>query len=135
MTLPKPAIMNTPERSIFILAEPGPFRDALTALVASLPAGTGIYLEDMAGPALARLSTLRPTVLLLDDDLLADGLPKFMASLHEKTPDTLVLLLASTIQREQEGARAGVAVSLVKGTPVQRLIAVLEGLLDEAGRE
>lgn len=124
--------MNIHQRSVFILAEPGPFREALTALVASLPAGTGIYLEDMAGPAIGRISALRPTVLLLDDDLLPGELTASISDLRSASPETFVILLTSTVQRQHEGSQTGVAAALVKGTPVGDLVAVLEELLGRA---
>ncbi len=120
--------MNHP---VLIIARPGPLRDGLRALVDTMPQiGTLGILNDVSS-ALSLDLDPHPTLVLLEADLSNDQVWLTVRRIRRRWPRSRTIVLAGTVQQQQEADAAGADVVLLKGFPAGKLVAAIVKLLPQ----
>jgi DNA-binding NarL/FixJ family response regulator len=120
--------------SALIVARPGPWRDALEAMLVETPQIEAIHLADDAVTALRAAAALNPDLLLLDTDLPGDQTWNLTRQLKAVCPSARSLVLVDDLQ--DLGCKDGTAdIVVVKGCPAAVLFEALESLLPESDRD
>jgi len=110
-----------------IIAEPGPLRDGLQAMLSSIPAVESIKLADSVSTALNMRDDDPPDLVLLDGSSFNNKTPSVIADIAAYWPNTKCMILVDDIPHARELAGAGNIV--VKGLPAAELFVKIEGLL------
>lgn len=108
-----------------ILARPGPLREALETLVASIP---GIVVLAGASVTVWPTAAAAPDLILMDTDLSRDDECITFVQIRDQWPRARLVLLTDGDRTSANGTVEADAV-LMKGTPAARLVGMLEGLL------
>lgn len=121
--------MKNSGESTLIVARPGRLREALSALLATIP-GLGIVGQaDDSSSALKMVTERHPTLVLLDSSLPDDEVKAVVRQIKAHWPQIRCIVLAGNAEQQQIAKRAGVDDVLLKGYPAVNLLANLEKLL------
>lgn len=112
-----------------IVARPGRLRDALRALLNTLPRLQIVGQADDGPSALKMLSERQPTLVLLDSTLPDDEIKALLSQVKAHRLQPRCIVLAENPEQQQAGKNAGADEVLLKGYPVAKLLANLERLL------
>ena len=115
--------------SALIVAQPGPLRSGLHALLTVVPQ---IQSVDQANDIPATLEALEedyPALVLLDAGFSDNGISHAVRSIKTVGGRSRCLVLADDIQQQQEAQAAGADVALIKGVPAAKLFEAIEELL------
>ncbi len=113
---------------VLIAAEPGWLREALRAMLVSMP--YVIILEAGDVPAVKRsLHRYHPDLVMVDGDLPGNDGIEVVRSVQFHRPATRSLLLANSISQQAAALQAGADRSPLKGEPAVRMFAQVEQLL------
>jgi DNA-binding NarL/FixJ family response regulator len=118
--------------SILIVARPGRLRDALRALLATLPQLEIVGQADNGFSALKLVAERRPSLILLDTTLLDDEVKALVSQVKANWPQTRCLVLADNSRQQQVAKSAGADEVLLKGYPAANLLTNIEKLLSLA---
>ncbi|MFC2045892.1 response regulator [Chloroflexota bacterium] len=114
-----------------IVAKPGPLRNSLQALMATMPQ-IEILAETSDPSALLRMGAeMQPDVVLLDASLPEDQVWAALRQIREEWSQTRSIVLVEDSQQQQKAQIAGADIALLKGHPAAKLIAVIDGLLSQ----
>jgi DNA-binding NarL/FixJ family response regulator len=112
-----------------IVAQPGPLRDSLQALLTTVPQ-IEIVAEAKEPSALLRLSDrIQPDIVLLDASLAESAAWAALAQIRERWPQARVIVLVESSLQQEQAEEAGADVALLKGFPAARLAVTIEELL------
>lgn len=114
-----------------IVARPGPLREGIEALLASVPA---IRVVDGVGRASTALSIAADQpldLLLLDVGLPGDEASRILASCRRQRPGLRCIALADNLAQEQVAKALGAEAVFLKGFPADRFADTVEALLRE----
>jgi DNA-binding NarL/FixJ family response regulator len=112
-----------------IVAQPGPLRDSLQALLTTMPQ-IEIVAEANEPSALLRLSDrIQPDIVLLDASVSENDVWAALAQIRERWPQVRVIVLVESSLQQEQAEEAGADVALLKGFPAARLAVTIEGLL------
>jgi DNA-binding NarL/FixJ family response regulator len=115
--------------STLIVARPGRLRDALSALLTTIP-GLRIVGQADDGPSVLRMVAERhPTLVLLDSTLPDDEVKAVVRQIKAHWPQIRCIVLAGNPEQQQIVRNAGADEVLLKGYPAATLLASLEKLL------
>lgn len=116
---------------VLIAAAPGWLRDALGAMLASMP--NVIILEANDRPsAETSLHRYHPDLVLLDGDLPGNDSIELVRSIQLDKPATCCLILANTVFQQAAALKAGADRSPLKGERAARVFTQVEQLLNPA---
>jgi DNA-binding NarL/FixJ family response regulator len=114
-----------------IVARPGPLRNSLQALMATLPQ-IEVLAETSDPSALLRMGAgIQPDVVLLDASLPEEQVWPALRQIRDEWCQTRSIVLVEDSQQQQSAQAAGADVALVKGYPAAKLIAAIEDLLSQ----
>ena len=114
-----------------IVARPGPLRNGLQALMATMPQ-IEILAETADPSALLRMGAkIQPDVVLLDANLPEDQICAALRQIKQEWSQTRSIVLVQDSQQQQRAQAAGADVALIQGYPAARLVAAIEGLLSQ----
>ena len=112
-----------------IVAQPGPLRDSLQALMTTIPQ-IEILAEATAPSVLLRMGAeIQPDVVLMDADLPGEQVWSALREIKDKWSQTRSIVLVKDSQQQREAQAAGADIALIKGYPAARLITAIGELL------
>ena len=110
-----------------IVAQPGPLRDSLQALMTTLPQ-IEIVAEASELSALTRMGDrIQPDIVLLDASLPGDDIWAELKQIREVWPQARTIVLVENSRQQQQAEEAGAGVALIQGFPAAKLAAMIEG--------
>ena len=110
-----------------IVAQPGPLRDSLQALMTTMPQ-IEIVAEANEPSALLRMGDrLRPDVVLLDASAPCSDVWAALRRIRATWPRARAIVLVENSRQQRLAEEAGADVALLKGFPAARLAAIIEG--------
>jgi DNA-binding NarL/FixJ family response regulator len=115
-----------------IVARPGRLRDALSALLTTIPQLEIVGQADDGFAALKMVAERRPTLILLDSTLPDYEVKATLNQLKAYWPQIRCLVLADTPRQQQVAKSAGADGVLLKGYPAATLLTNIEKLLSFA---
>ncbi len=118
--------------STLIVARPGRLRDALNALLTTIPRLEIVGQADDDSSALKMVTQRRPTLILLDSTLPGEEVEVVLAQIKANWPQTRCIVLADNSQQQQVAKIAGADEVVVKGYPTEHLLASIEKLLSQS---
>jgi DNA-binding NarL/FixJ family response regulator len=114
-----------------LVGRPGPLRDGLHALVATIP-DVEVVGEASDASAMQRLvARFQPTLVLLDTDLFRDADWTVLGQIKAEWPETRCLALAETGEQHREAEAVDADAVLFKGFPAARFVETIVDLLPE----
>ena len=114
---------------VLIVAQPGPLRNSLQALVTTM-SQIEIVAEVNDTSAMLRMGdSLQPILVLLDASLPQNEVLPALKRIQEEWSQTRTIVLVENFQQQQEVKQAGADVALIKGFPAAKLAAIIEVLL------
>ena len=118
-----------------IVAQPGPLRDSLQALMTTIPQ-IEILAETTDPSVLLRMGAeIQPDVVLMDADLPREQVWSALREIKDKWSQTRTIVLVRDSQQQREAQAAGADIALIKGYPAARLITAIGELLSTARSE
>ena len=118
-----------------IVAQPGPLRDSLQALMTTIPQ-IEILAETTDPSVLLRMGAeIQPDVVLMDADLPREQVWSALREIKDKWSQTRTIVLVKDSQQQREAQAAGADIALIKGYPAARLITAIGELLSTARSE
>jgi len=119
------------DASALIIAQPGPLRDGLHALVGTMPQiGTVDLIGDVEtvfGPTFKQC----PALVLLDAHLTEDNVWLAVRRVKRKWPRARTIVLAGNVEQQEAAEAAGADVVLLQGLPAGRLVAAIVRLMPQ----
>jgi DNA-binding NarL/FixJ family response regulator len=118
-----------------IVAHPGPLRDALRALVTTMPE-VEIVAETDSGAALAEMhKKFQPNLVLLDANVQDADVWQALTLVKSKCSHTRSCVLVESEDQRRKAETSGADLVLRKGFPAADLAAILEDLLTQVNDE
>lgn len=111
-----------------VVAEPGPLRESLLSILATIP-GVGATAVPDAASAAALLHQIEPALLVVDANPNDSSLWQMLGAAQKMYPDVKHLLLVDSAERQRMVLAAGASVVLLKGFPADGLTAIVRDLL------
>jgi two-component system nitrate/nitrite response regulator NarL len=124
-------IMGKESISALIVAEPGPLRDGLRALLRATPQISAVIQVDNTSSALGAVVEHYPALVLLDASLFDSGALSLVRMIKAEGIRSRCLVLADDVQQQQEARSVGADVALLKGFSAAKLLEMIERLLPE----
>lgn len=115
---------------ILIVARPGPLRDGVEALMATVPRTEIVGKVEAASSALRVVFEHRPDLLLLDAGLPENESWSALRYCRIEHPELRCIVLADDAEQVQEARAAGADAVFLKGFPADRFVRTVERLLD-----
>ncbi|HNT74037.1 MAG TPA: hypothetical protein PKH77_03340 [Anaerolineae bacterium] len=112
-----------------IVAQPGPMRSSLQMLMTTMPQVAVVNAVGDAGALLGLGNEQQPDLILLDPHRSDTPVSNAVQQIQSRCPQTRCLVLADSVQQQQEAEAAGAHRVLLKGLSGARLSAAIEGLL------
>jgi DNA-binding NarL/FixJ family response regulator len=114
---------------VLIAVSPGPLRNSLQALMATVPQ-IEIIAESKDADSLLRLGTqFQPDLVLMEAGLFAADMREVLCHLHTAWAQARTVVLVENAREQGEAEAAGADVVLYKGFRAARLLAIVEELL------
>ncbi len=124
--------MTSDKRMALIVAQPGPLRDGLKALLMTVPQIETVMQVSDVSSVRAAIAQDRPVLVLLDTNFTNGNGPSTVVKLIKaEGSQSRCLVLADNIQQQQQATIAGADVALLKGLPAARLFETIEELLSK----
>ena len=122
--------MSAKDKSVMILANPGPLRDGIHAFLFAMPQIESITLANDVQAALGHPTGRSPSLIVLDADLMTKGdLVSTVRQIKINWPQSRSILLANDVWQQMEAETAGIDAVLLKGAPPARITATVVRLL------
>jgi DNA-binding NarL/FixJ family response regulator len=121
--------MSAPVVMALIAVSPGPLRNSLQALLATV-SQIEVIAESKDADSLFRLGAqFQPDLVLLETDLFAADLVKVLCHVQTTWKRARTVVLVENAREQDEAEAAGADVVLYKGFRAARLLAIVEELL------
>ena len=120
---------------IIIVARPGRLRDALHALMATIPQLEIVGQVEDSAVTLKIVIERQPTLILMDSSLPDNEVKAMVEQIKAERSQTYCIVLANTEQQEQVAISAGADEVLLKGFPTANLFAVIEKVMSRQEEE
>lgn len=127
--------MSKKLKSVLIVAQPGPLRDALRALVTTMPQ-VEIMAETDSIKMLAELHTrFQPDLVVLDASVQDKDVWQTLAHTKNQCAHTRICVLVEGEDQQLKAAASSADLVLLKGFPAADLAKTLEELLNQINEE
>jgi DNA-binding NarL/FixJ family response regulator len=117
------------KKVVIILANPGPLRDGLHALMFAMPQIGSITEMNDLQMALGTTSEQLPSLVILDAELTRGDVLDAMQLIKATWSQARCIFLANDVRQQQEAESAGVDAALLKGVPPISITATVVRLL------
>jgi len=114
---------------VLIVVRPGPLRDGVEALMATVPRTEIVGKVESASSALRLVLSCRPDLLLLDAGLSGDESWNLLTHCRKEHPGLRCIVFADNTEQVWEGRSAGADVVFLKGFPAEEIVGTVERLL------
>ena len=121
-----------PQKRVLIVAEPGPLRDGLQALVGAVPRVRPVEHDDVESALRNGKRRGEVALVLLDVSLVGDGVEAALLSMKGKWPQARYIALADDARQHHSAAMAGADTVVMKGFRPSRLVEIIVRLLPPA---
>jgi DNA-binding NarL/FixJ family response regulator len=125
----KPTAGKGMNSAVLILARQGPLRDSLRSFLAAAPWIEAVHLSEDVLSAVRMITLHRPALVLVADDLPADGVSMVLRWIKSEGSCSRSLVLAEDSQQRQEALTLGADAALLKGFPAAGLFKIIERLV------
>lgn len=122
--------MGKKQALTLIVVRPGPLRDGVEALMATVSPIEIIGKVEVASAALRLVFERRPDLLLLDAGLPGAESWSVLRYCRMEHPGLRCIILADNAEQVREARAAGADAVLLKGFPADQLVSTVEELLD-----
>jgi DNA-binding NarL/FixJ family response regulator len=119
------------EKAVMILANPGPLRDGLHALIFAMPQIESITEASDLQLTPGTSSEHHPSVVILDAELTRGNVPSVMQLVKARWSQARYIVLANDVREQQEAESAGADAALLKGVPPSSITEAVSRLLAE----
>lgn len=123
--------MEQNRASTLIVARPGPLREGVEALMATVPTVEVIGQVEAASSALRHVFEHRPDLLLLDAGLPEDESWSVLRYCRMEHAGVRCIVLADDAEQEQAARAAGADAVFLKGFPADKFVRTVERLVSE----
>ena len=117
--------------SALIIAQAGPLRDGLHALVDTMPQIGSVDVIGDVDFAFGPTFNQCPALVLLDTHLTEDNVWLAVRRVKRKWPRARTIVLAGNVEQQEAAEAAGADVVLLQGLPAGRLVAAIVRLLPQ----
>ena len=124
--------MIWPRRAL-IVAKPGPLREGLRAALSAMPCMHVVGEVDKATLALRIHLDPAPALILVSADGPGLGAADTWEQIRAQWPEARYIILADTVQQQEEAQAAGADLVLLKGFAASQLFVAVETLMGEPG--
>ena len=121
------------QRRALIIARPGPLREGLRAALGVMPCMDVAGEVDQATLALRIRLDPAPALILLSAENPGPGAVDAWQQIRAHWPEAQCIILADTVQQQEEARAAGADLVLLKGFAAARLFVAVETLFGETG--
>ncbi len=116
-------------REVLILARRGPVRDSLRSLLETAPWIEAVRVVEDTLSAFIMVTLHRPALVIVVDDLPADGLSALLRWIKTEGSYSRFLVLAEDSRQREQALSLGADTALLKGFPAADLFRVIEKLV------
>jgi DNA-binding NarL/FixJ family response regulator len=118
-----------------IATPPGPLRDGLKALLATIPQIEHIESIGDASSLAQLVAERRPSLVVLDFSLVASEIATLLRQTEARSPATQYILLVNNVDEQQKAALAHAGTIFLKGVSPIELFSTVEKMLAFDGGE
>ncbi len=122
--------MKSSGASVLVVAEEGPLRDAVQALLTAIPELEQIHYAPEAQSALRIIEADRPDLVVVIADVLRGDLATFFERAKATRSERKWVVLAKDPRQQDEAESAGFDIVLPIGTPAAELAETIQELTD-----
>ena len=116
-------------KEVLILSRRGPLCDSLQSVLATAPWVEAVHMAEDLLSALRMVTQYRLALVIIVDDLPADGISMVLKRIQSEGSYSRSLVLAEGSQQRQEALTLGADAALLKGFPAAKLLRVIERLV------
>jgi DNA-binding NarL/FixJ family response regulator len=121
--------MSNKGASVMIVANRGPLRDGIHALLFAMPQIESITVVNDLQVVLGSVNGKAPSLILLDADLTKGKVPLVVRQIKTRWSHSRCIFLANDVRQQSDAEGAGVDAALLKGVPPARITATVVRLL------
>lgn len=114
---------------VLIVVRPGPLRDGVEALMATVPRIEIVGKVESASSALRLVLSCRPNLMLLDAGLSGDESWNLLTHCRKEHPELRCIVFVDDAEEVREGRAAGADAVFLKGFPAEEIVGTVERLL------
>jgi DNA-binding response OmpR family regulator len=114
-----------------VVSSSGDFQNGLLALVTTIPPISAVLVAEDINSALRLVENHKPALIILDMPL--PDMQDVIKQIKEQCPHVHLIVLVEDTVEEKEVKKSGVDNVLLKGFSAQKLIAIVENLIDRNG--
>ncbi len=114
-----------------IVSDAGSLQNGLSALLTTIPQISPVLAEDELSTALRLVENHQPALAILDISM--PEIKEVVRQIKEACPQTNLIVLVNNVKEQKDVEGLGVDGVLLKGFPAQRLIDIVEELIDHRG--
>ena len=120
-------------KSIFalVVSSPGSLQDGLLALMTTIPSISAVLVAEDINSTLRMVKNHQPALIILDMPL--PKVQEVIKQIKAQCAHIHLIVLAEDIAQQNEVEALGVDSVLLKGFPAQKLITIVENLIDLRG--
>ena len=124
--------MNQHRRAL-IIARPGPLREGLRAALSAVPCMRVVDEVDKATLALRIRLDPAPALILVSSESPGPGAVDVWEQIRAQWPEARYIILAETVQQQEQARAAGADLVLLKGFAASQLFVAVETLMGDTG--
>jgi DNA-binding NarL/FixJ family response regulator len=115
--------------TVLVAARPGPLRESLHALLQAMPQVREVLLLGASASLTETIAVRRPALVVWDGDLANGAMAACRESIRAAAYGHRCLVLANSVQQQEEAQRAGADLAVLKGHPAAELARAIAQLL------
>lgn len=113
---------------VLVVSSSGELQNGLLALTTTIPGISAVLVAEDASAALRMVDIHQPALIILDMFLLKDQ--AVIHKLKSQWPQIHLIVLVDNSTRRKEATEAGADSVLIKGFPAQKLVEIIETMID-----
>jgi DNA-binding NarL/FixJ family response regulator len=121
-------------KEVLILSRRGPLCDSLQSVLVTVPWVEAVHMAEDLLSALRMVTQYRLALVIIVDDLPADGISIVLKRIRSEGASSRSLVLAKDSQQRQEALTLGADAALLRGFPAAKLLRVIERLVTKSPR-
>ncbi len=111
-----------------VVSNSGSFQNGLLALVTTIPQISAVLVAEDIESALRMVENHHPALVILDMSYLK--VQEVIEQIKEQFPRIHLIVLAEDIAQQEQGKASGADSVLIKGFPAQKLIVIVENIIE-----
>ena len=123
--------MTTKPILVLVVSRSGPLQDGLLALMTTIPQISSVLVAEEVDAALRMVENHQPALIIMDMSF--PKVQEIIKQIKAQCAQIHLIVLAEDIAQQKEIEAFGVASVLLIGFSAQKLIAIVENVLDQRG--